>query len=466
MGLRKDAEGASAPFGFAIAGAILLLIIGALLLTGQQAGLERTSSDEQNLRQEAESIADLVVDSKGAGWESGADSLTQMGLLKQNGSGIDLARMAAFKGAVFDASNNGKVDYNESMLLLGLDPDGTKQFHIRIAPVALNQALATNLGGIKTMYIGDWKSSVDMDPVVALDTDENMAADARGQIGADIETVAITERSAIDTLGLDFDDRIHILNAGVEGGLPPLPGTPIEALVTDPTDLLSGDVYPDQKQYLDFQIPARINDYKVLVVGSNVDHSALTSNAVKSTIEAWVISGGTLIVFGSDSQSFQWLESLMGVGIETANGGAFAPDVDHPVLREPHALDWPAYSNFGQAWGGKQGGGNNNFDDQFQHVIQGDDGDVLAISKDGAYGTGRVFLSTYRPADIANEISLQESMNLVNNLVVYSDRQHLFLDYGPAPPQDASVGAAYRTSHVWDPDFGQIPVRVSVLVWG
>ncbi len=462
MLMRRDDRGTSSPFAFAIAGVILLAVIGSLLVATQIGPGDAGGLQEEVRRGDAESLLDILMESSGVGWESGPDSLTSVGIRADNGSGLDLARLQSMHGALYDASANGKLDYNETLALLGLDPDSGARFHLRIAPVGLQAVLTEDLSGIRTAYIGDF-TGVDTSFAVPLGTPQEMIDAAIADIEADIELVAVTERDALVQLGLGYNDQIHLLDMDIDAGIPPVPAVPLDTLV-DPA-LLEGDVFPDQKQYLDLVLPSRLNEYEVLVVGSNIDHSTLTSNAVKSTIEDWVLAGGTLLVFGSDSQSFQWMEAIIGVGIETANGGAYAPDVDHPVLKEPHPLDWPSYNTFEQAWGGKTGG-QNNFDETFQHVISDEDGDVLAISLDGAFGDGRIFLSTFRPADIADEINLGESMNLINNLVVYADRSHLFLDYGPAPPQDQSVGAASRISHVWDNELGQVPVRVTVLVWG
>lgn len=465
MSLRREHDGATAPMSFAIAGAILVTVIGTALVVVQDGGSGQGSRHE-NTRQQADSILDLFVDSKGAGWESGADAATQVGLLNHNGSGLDLSRMQTYKGALYEATLNGKMDYEESLVLLGMDPQGPAHFHLRVAPVGLLTVLTEDLGRIRTAYVAD-TLNFDTAVTVASGTDVEMAGDARLAYSLHLDLLTVQERAAIRELGLGFDDLLHVKDAGIQVDLGLLGTQPIEDAVFD-TSVLLGDVFPDQKQYLDNVLHARLDAYEILIIGSNVDHSALTSEHVKSKVTEWVHAGGTLIVFGSDSKSFKWLESTMGVGIETVNGGAFAPDVDHPILREPYALDWPAYDTFEQAWGGKndKSSGGKSFDELFQHVIQDDDGDVLAISRDGAFGAGTVFLTTFRPADIAHHINLRESMNLINNIVVYTDRSYLFLDYGPAPPRDAAVGAAARSSHVWDERYGQVPVRVTVLTWG
>lgn len=452
-------DAVTAGINFAIGGGILIAIIGTLLLTTQYVGVDTQQSDDQNLRSQAKELVGLLADSSGAGWGSGAENATEMGLLNANGSGIDTSRLAAMKGAGYDAAVNGKLDYDETMALMGLDPDGTTQFHVRVAPIGLQRLLSGDLSGIPTAYIGDYVNP-DTNLDISLALDAQMVADAREEIDSEMSTDAALERRAITELGLGFDNQTNLVEWDVEVDLGPGPDIDLNTLLVDPL-MLDGDVFPDEKVVLDAIIADVVDEYDIIIIGANVDHSTLTSNAFKGEIEDFVYDGGMLVVFGSDDQSFQWLQPILAVGIETANGGAYAPDVDHPLLKEPHALDWPAYDGFGQTWSGNQ-----DFEELFQHIISDEeDGDMLAISMDGAFGDGTVFLSTYRPADIAESISLQEAMNFLNNIAVYKDRSHLYLDYGPSPPQDASIGAASRITYVWDPSLGQVPVRLSVLVW-
>jgi hypothetical protein len=465
MVLARDDNAAAGTLGFMIAGAILTVLVGALLFSASSAGRDDTGSQAEHRDLDSEAMVDMLVNNKGAGWESGADGLTQLGLRNQNGSGIDLAYMAAMQGALYPATDNDKLDYDEALALMGLDTAGSSGFHLRISPVALDMALVDYLDGIKVAYLGSWQATIGFGIgagyTVPIDDDEAMAINARGWWEVGVSTVASKERSTLVQLGVDFDDRLFILGAGVEVGLVSGLGVPLDDVVADPVSLLSGDVFPDQKEYLNTVLPVALGAYDILIIGSDVAHSALTSDTVKDTIEAFVFNGGALMVFGSDSQSFQWLQPLIGVGIETANSGAFATDVGHPVLTEPNGLDWTAYGTHNQVWGGQS-----DFQANFQHVLQDDGGDVLAVSNVGAYGDGLIILSTFRPAEISDNISVDEAEALLNNLVVYHDRSHLFLEFGPSPPADVPVGAASRLTHVWDADLGLLPVRVTVLTWG
>ncbi|MCA1811013.1 MAG: hypothetical protein LC623_03260, partial [Halobacteriales archaeon] len=154
-----------------------------------------------------------------------------------------------------------------------------------------------------------------------------------------------------------------------------------------------GDVYPDVKGYIDANLAGRLAGYDLLVVGSGVDQSSLTANAVKSAIRDWVLAGGTLVVLGSDKSNYQWMQPLFDSGIKTANGAASAPDPSHPLLQEPHTLDWPNYNDHSLGWDIKTDG--------FSDVIVKDGQDVMAVSDDGSLGSGRVILTTYLPREIA-----------------------------------------------------------------
>lgn len=219
MPLHRDTNATSSPFAFAVAGVILLAIIGTLLLATQTGPRDATGLEEQVRRGDAESLLDLFMESQGVGWESGADGLTSLGIRADNGSGLDLARLQAFHGALYDASANGKVDYNESLALLGLSPDDPRRYHLRIAPVGLQTVLSEDLSGIRTAYIGDF-TNVDTSFNVPLGTPEAMIQAGRDGVNAKIELVATTERDALTQLGLGYDDKIHLLDMSLTAGTP------------------------------------------------------------------------------------------------------------------------------------------------------------------------------------------------------------------------------------------------------
>jgi hypothetical protein len=286
-----------------------------------------------------------------------------------------------------------------------------------------------------------------------------------------------------------------------------------------PTDVRAtqfGDVIPDYKKAMDNDLPARLlypSDYSVvalrglprydvanvLVVGSDVDQTAMTSGAAKFAVRDWVLGGGNLVVFGSDGQNVNWLEPLFHSAIRSSSGGISVPDASHPILHTPDELDNPAitYDSRGQAW---------DFNGQtaqaqqaettalFTNVIvQGGDatlGDpLLADSKPGAIGNGTIILSSYLPYDLygaqdtsAGQASRQakagsdagsdcpgrtfgqcEGMKFMHNLLMsgYGD---LYLDYGPPIPDLTDVQPSVHVGQIRSPDFTD-PVQLTLIVY-
>ena len=381
-----------------------------ILLATSDIGQNTSAPDAVADRAGAESLADVLLGSPGIGWELGADGLLRLGLVNPNGTGLDADNLQLMRGGTFNASANGLLDYDEATSGLGLSSD--ENFHLRVYPPALKEILGeADLSHIQAAYIGDWAS---LPSTTTLPISEEYAVnDTRAQVDAVQSAISTAERQSIGTLGMDYNDFVHLATDEIDAivDLPILPDIDLLDFATE--ELLYGDVFPDDKQYLTDVLPSRINEYDMLFVGSTVDHESLTSNAVKDGIRDWVLAGGSLVVFGSDSQSFQWLQPMFQVGTTTVNSGAFAPDVSHPILLEPNELAWSDYEYYGLGWDIKDQGSGAHYDD-FQHIIQDDGEDVLAVSVDGAFGTGRIYLSTFRPGDIADTLGC--STNPVDEL--------------------------------------------------
>jgi hypothetical protein len=168
---------------------------------------------------------------------------------------------------------------------------------------------------------------------------------------------------------------------------------------------------------------------------------------------------------GSNAQAYQWLQPLFFTGVATVNGAATAPDVSHPLLKEPNELAWTSYDSHGRGWDIKDTGSGAHYDD-FSHVIVQDGEDILAISKDGAFGQGTILLTTFLPREIAATLGLEEAMGFLENIILYADHTNLYLEYGPAAPFGTPVSIAVRQSWLWDETLGQVPVRIEVQTWG
>jgi hypothetical protein len=454
----KGDEATGQVITFMVAGAIFFAAVGAVLLATRNSGTDRAAPDAARQGVQSGSLASLLVASPGVAWASGADHITRLGLGATNGSGLQQSSVDALRGAFADSRTDGKVDYADARSSLGLA--GSQQFHLRLYPVGMDALYNASLSGMRTAYVGDWNGL--LGATLPTGTPSTQYALVANQLlNVTMASQTANERNALDSLGLKFNNRVYII-----GGIPtvvlhqtfPLPDLPI-------TSLLDGDVYPDQKQYIDANLPGRLAQYDLLVVGAGVDQSTLTSSPVKNGIRDWVLAGGTLVVLGSSAQNYQWLQPLFDLGVATVNGAPSAPDVSHPLLKEPNELAWPSYDTHGLAWDIKSTGSGAHYDD-FSHVVVQGGEDVLAISKEGAFGSGRILLTSYVPREFAATLGQKEAEHFFENVVLFADRTNLYLEYGATMPGDLPVSVAVRDSWLWDPVLGQVPIRVEVHTWG
>jgi hypothetical protein len=459
----RDRHAMTAPLAFIVSGVVFLSAIGTALYFATLGGSQASGDgvDGAGRHTAAQSLAAVLVDSPGEGWEGGADAVTRLGLGAAGGA-LDPASLEALRGALYAATpSNGKVDYEEALASLGLTEQGL-DFHIRISPIGSTQADRIPLDGLRTAYIGDWTGL--SSTTVAIDTLDAMLAAGQAGVDAQMASQTANERAALVELGLDIRDDVFLTTSqpAILVNVPLLPDPPLLTYLGLP--LVEGDVYPDHKPYLDAVFADRIGLYDVLIVGSQVDQSTLTTSVTKFAIRDWVLAGGLLIVMGSDSQNYQWLQPLFSVGVTTVNGGTFAPDPLHPMLKSPNDLQWQLYDNHDLGWDLSDQGANAHYED-FVHVVTEDSEDVLTYSKTGAFGDGYVMLTTWRPKEIHAQLGAPEGIGLVENMLTFLWADDLRLDYGPMIPGDADVRAAVRTAVIHDPTIGTVPVEVIVHVW-
>jgi hypothetical protein len=260
--------------------------------------------------------------------------------------------------------------------------------------------------------------------------------------------------------------------------LSPLPSPPVHAVrcpaLVGPH---VGRVFPDVQGALNDELPLMLAiepdpDYPgsmrtsfldVLVVGSNVDHTAMSKPASQEAVKAWVLAGGHLVVMGSTAQEVAWLAPIFQAGISASSGGMFVPDSDHPLLRVPYDLPIDDYAAATSAW---------TLDAEFRPYftsVVGDalGNDLLAVSNPGAFGSGRIVLSGWTPHQIlplGDPAQDTEARHLLVNLVLIG-YQDLFLDYGPPLPDGQSVVPATRLVIIDHPDLGPVPVNLVVYVF-
>ncbi|HUR62053.1 MAG TPA: hypothetical protein VM286_06785 [Candidatus Thermoplasmatota archaeon] len=454
----RDTAGSGQVITFLVAGVVFLGAVGAALVMSRGAGQADHGAHEAGQQQEAAGLADLLVGSAGLGWSAGPDQVGRLGLRATNGSGLQQESLEALRGAMFASASNGKVDYADARASLGLT--GTQDFHLRVYPVALGSVYKAADSAQRTAYIGDW---VSLPPVtVPLGPASAELSGTQAALNATMFAQTAAERLALRDLGLRFTDSVFLLPASPVTIVDrPLPLLDIPLLTQLNVPYVAGDVYPDINGYIDATLPSRLAYYDLLIVGSGVDQNAMTSGAVKSAIHDWVVAGGTLVVLGSDKLNYQWLQPLFGSGVKTANGAASAPDPSHPLLQEPHVLDWTHYDDHGVTWAIRAQDA-----EGFSDVIVKGGNDVLAISNDGSFGNGRILLTTYLPREIAATIGQKEAEDFLENIVLFTDHSKLYLEYGPQQPTNAPVAVEVRQSYLYDNTLGQVPVRIEVHYWG
>lgn len=220
-------------------------------------------------------------------------------------------------------------------------------------------------------------------------------------------------------------------------------------LATEPDPAHAGELRP---KYLD-----------VLVVGSDVDHEAMSSWTAENATRNWVLAGGHLIVFGSTAQDVTWLDPIFQSGIASSNGGLYTPDLDHPLLHTPYSINYVAYAKPPNAW---------DLDPTAQAhftnvVVDANGNEVLTLSDPAAFGDGRVVLTGWLPYNLLGQpgaAQTTEAKHFIANMVLIS-YQDLFLDYGPKIPAGVNVVPATRLALVNHPQLGLVPVTLLLYVF-
>lgn len=486
-------EGSGSLAAFLVAGVIFLVSLGAVVWTSQSTATDDSLVADAATKSQAESLLDTLLNSEGEGYvaledleglegtgegsgvNTGAatqtnvpldgDEVERMGFRSPSG-GMALENMNVLRGAADVSADNDLLDYEDARASLGLTTDEATglepQFHLRIYPVGDETGTALlDLAEIRTAYVGDWSTLAKVTVDYQLNNDGAMVRDANTKLNLSMNSGVASERDMLSSLGLDFQNRVYMTTGYPDVKVKIVLNTEVPLTTLVDITLWRGDVFPDDKTYLQNTLVARLEDYDLLVIGSGVDQQTLTANAIKDGVRDWVVDGGTLVVLGSGDANMNWLQPLFDVKTSTMNGSPFAGDPSHPLLTTPAALDWTSYPSSSKAWDLK---GDEAYD-SFSHVIVADDVDILAVSNEGAYGDGRIFLTSYQPFAIAAALSNQEGMDFLENVIRYTDQESLYLEYGPAVPDGTRVSSAVRHSYITDDDIGQVPVRIELLFW-
>lgn len=224
-----------------------------------------------------------------------------------------------------------------------------------------------------------------------------------------------------------------------------------------------GDVYTDAAHIR--ALDTEISRYTTLVVGSEVRQNALNAGDTKWAIADWVQAGGNLVVLGTLESQSNWLEPVYHAAQQTASGGISAPDPTHAILVSPNRIAYDHYLDRARAWDIKN-------DQPFTHVLtRGSSGtssqDTLTVSNPGAYNSGTVVLTSYMVGALTSPQDDAEAKRFLHNLLSQSYTM-LFLDYGPAIPDDVPVGSSSRLVAVEHPNVpgAIVECRLVMYVFG
>ncbi len=446
----RDNHAVGASYQFIVAGAILVVFLGVILLSTQQLGTDdgATTATHNDLRSRA-----LLQVASGNSWAWSEGNKSISGGFGNEQQGFPLANMVHFKGAQWTATGgNERFDYAEARTSWGVAEHD--DMHLRIVPITSTGLY--DLSSLRVAYIGDWKAIATIYAPIGVGDPATMT-NTRAELDQRMESNTVTERSIIAGLGADFDNDVHITAAHptiLIDTTPPLNTSllPLVSVLSD-TSLMEGDVYYDDPDHLGSILKPRLSQYDVVIIGSGVDNNAIKQAQLHKALVNHTTDGGLLIQLGADS-SHDWMTELGAAGAETANQGLVSPDVHHPVLEWPFGI---AEENFDQS---------RSFDaaalpDAAFHRVLGTTNDpVLVVSQQGALNDGTAFVTSINVTD-----DTAQGDDLLTNMFAYYARQDLFLEFGPTIPAGEQVSAATRS--VWGDDGGgnKVALRMTMYYW-
>jgi hypothetical protein len=458
MGVRQEGEDAIGQvYGFMVGGILFIAALTAIFAFVEGAGKEPVGARTAEQSVDAGNLLSLIVGSTGSGW-SDPDSLARFGLLNETGSSLDPGHLYLLNADTVDAVNNDLLEYEEARAALGLS--GLSGFRLAVTALDYEEALKQHdFSHIKALYIGDFNSLA----TVTLDVGQGTIVNANIGLNTSMGANTGLERTVVDSIGVDFDNQVHLtpLTPSIVVQITTLPPVTTPLLTHLGLTVWDGDVLYDNKQYLDAVLPGKLSlgGYDLLVLGSGIDHSTLTANSVKNSIDAFVRAGGTLMVFGSPGGNFNWMQPIMDLSAASVSGAVTAADPDHPVLALPWALDWDNYPTNDLAW-------TIGIPSNFQNILVQGGKPVVAVSNDGAIGSGNVFLSSIQPRAVAQNLGADEAAHFMFNMLLYDrdSAEDPTIVFGPDPPEGTPVSSARRTAVVVDEGI-EIPVRIELLAW-
>lgn len=194
--------------------------------------------------------------------------------------------------------------------------------------------------------------------------------------------------------------------------------------------------------------------YTTVIVGSSVKQSHL--NQFKDVLDDWTRANGTLVGLGHvDLPNPVWFEDLVKAANSVSASGLFSTtsDLNHPILTIPNKLEirdpslarnyftGPKHYDFAAAQA-------ETFIKVLQIAVSGGCTDCessLRVSKPNSLGNGTLILTSYTPQNFTN---LTGRSDFFMNVILYSQFNRFYMDYGKSISSENVVGSAQRLALV------------------
>lgn len=491
MSHRLDEEAVGQTIAFLVAGVVFIGSIGGILFHTATMPISSDAAEHSLLKGEAASILDMLAQSPGIGMEDGPETFERFGLLDPETKALrqDLVVQLCGTGSNGD-SDDARIDYGRIMLSLGLAADDGLQFHLQILPTKVP---AVDVSNMRTAYIGHMAPGLDLVPPYAHSTaiiedgifwrpsDEYVE-----QLDAHFSVTALSERATLDRMGVSHKQMPDAYASSVEGLVEAVPGLPVAASLVYAEETLHGDQYFDHETYLSETLAHRVDEYDLILIGTDVDHDQLTPLA--GPIRDWVMAGGKLLMLGTSgsegtSATPDWLEPLISQGTPVSN----VPADDHPIFKSHYRLAPDQFKGSASFTFVENG----IMDNVLPHDGQGS---YLALSRCGSLGSGFVarlstteaenlmyhdYGSTFQcapaPGALRMEMCLENSdaefvaaepaEAVLQNAIAYGHLQDIYMDLGPPIPPQTETAHAMRIISFDHPVHGSVPMQVHLFAW-
>lgn len=484
--LRRNDSGVAALIGALVSAAVVALAFSAVIL-GAHRDLGEVAAEEREVDLEASAVllAEQLMGDRGTGWyeapcivgdepstaSMSPDLVTRAGLAREKdedcpaipprqGLELSFAKLQNLRAADVQATaNDRELDYAEARSSLAFT---SHDFHLSIRVTVADVAATLQHGfkndHLRVLYIGDYANPPGPDPMDPTDA-------AKG------------EAAFLDALVRTFDQNVRV---GGDFDHPDLPYAGNGDILPDDgatiADVL-GDLLTTNDGNENCQDdPGSLAAYNTLLIGSNVDHDEFAGACAKFRIEAFVRAGGTMIVLGSDSAAYTWMQPLFHVMRKESDGTLEIEQPDHTLLNTPNALTAADFDddvdNDGKADGWELQAGSV---DDFASIVENGNPTLLVSNEDDPdLGDGRVILTSWRPWDPDGDGMPEDcaptglgptcpGLSLVQNLITIG-LERLDIEYGPSIPTDGPVAAVNRLGMVYHPRLGN-HVELTALVY-